>query len=156
MFSILLFICAINDSSQPVIIYVVRHAEKQADQADPDLSEKGHERIRKLNRLLREIELDGVISSQFLRTRRTAEPIASMHQLPVEIIAAEDQAKLVDRLESPGKTLLVVGHSNTIPQIIQALGCSCSPIDDQDYDNLFVLILTADTCRSQKLRFYVD
>ena len=117
-----------------VATYVlVRHAEKDATIADdPPLTAMGEARAQRLADGLRRIPLDAIYSTAYRRTRDTAAPVAASHGLPVLDYAAADAASFAQRLrrEHPRGTVLVVGHSNTVPQLARAL-CACD-VPDMD------------------------
>ena len=122
----------------PLTFVVVRHAEKTSDTArDPELSEAGRARARALARALREAPLVAAWSSGYLRTRQTAAPAAEAHGLePQAYDASLPAAELARRLREANAsgTVLVVGHSNTVPGIVAALcGCEVDPIDEATY-----------------------
>jgi len=132
----------------PTTVILVRHAEKLADSGDPDLSKSGHSRARELNRVLADVPLEALYATQYLRTRRTLEPIASARGLEVTVDRVDGgdlpgysrrfAANLLER--HAGETVLVAGHSNTVPTLIEALGVSPAPtIGEMDYDDLFVV-----------------
>lgn len=100
------------------------------------------------------VPLTEVISTPTLRTQSTAQPIAESHQLDLTLVDIGDFSNLLATLPQKGGTYLIVGHSNTLPAWIEALGCSCEPIDDQDYDNLFLISLDPSGCSS--LRFQIE
>ncbi len=145
----------IGSDEQLKVIYFVRHAEKITEVEDPDLSILGLERVKQLNRLMLDVPFDGVISSEFLRTRRTAEPIAAQHDLDVEVIPASKPEQLISRVKGTGSFLLVVGHSNTIPDLIQRLGCPCDEISETEYDHVFVVVLSGSQCLSHSLKMHI-
>ena len=123
-------------------LIVVRHAEKAADPSrDPELTTAGEQRAARLAGLLAGEPLEAAYSTDFQRTRRTAQPAADAHGLDVAIYdaeqpAAEFAASLKQR--HPGESVLVVGHSNTVPDIVAALcACDVAPIDESQYDNLY-------------------
>lgn len=124
-------------------IFVVRHAEKAegGDAKNPELSTAGQERAGRLGQMLRDAGIAAVYATEFKRTQQTAEPVARTLRLEVEVIAANDDAALVARLRAVRESALVVGHSNTLPEIIKALGIQ-APVEltESDYDNLFVVL----------------
>jgi broad specificity phosphatase PhoE len=139
-------------------VYLVRHAEKAAQPPeDPPLLEAGVTRSRELARVLSEAGITAVYASQFLRTKQTAAPVADRLGLEVETIpvktvtsdpggvARESIHGIVEAIYgNDGKTALIVGHSNTIPEVVRALGCENVPaIGDKDYDDLFVVTVSA-------------
>jgi broad specificity phosphatase PhoE len=126
-------------------IFLVRHAEKAAAGGDdPDLSDSGRARAESLAKVLQDASLSAIYTTELKRTRQTAAPLAKSLNLEATVIPAKDQAALVGKLQGSSGNILVVGHSNTLPDIIKALGVATSvKIADNDYDNLFVLILDA-------------
>lgn len=105
-------------------IYLVRHAEKAADgTADPKLSEAGKERTISLVYTLQEDTLDAVFSTNTLRTKSTGYPIADYNNLEVRIYDPRNQHLFLKKVikQFKGKTILIVGHSNTIPKLLNLL-----------------------------------
>lgn len=129
-------------------VYVVRHAEKVDASRDPQLSDRGMTRARALAASLKDAGLDAVFVTQFVRTGETARPSAEAEGLTPEVITAgggavKDHALAVARAvraRPAGEAVLVVGHSNTVPAIVAALGGpEMGEICDAQYANLFVL-----------------
>ncbi len=120
-------------------IYLVRHAEKMADVGkDPDLSPAGRQRAQNLARLLAEAEIKHIYVTSWKRTQETAAPLAEMLHLQPEITTETES--LVPKLKSADGNVLVVGHTNTIPAMLQALGVRAAiTLDENAYDNLFIL-----------------
>jgi broad specificity phosphatase PhoE len=133
----------------PVFVYVVRHAERADDGLapdrmldDPPLSEAGRARARQLAELLRGVDLTGVHSTDYERTRSTAQPLSAAHGLELEIYDAGDIGALAERLRASPGTHVVVGHSNTGPALVEALGAEPgSPIDALEYDRVYVVVV---------------
>jgi broad specificity phosphatase PhoE len=122
-------------------IFLVRHAEK-ASGDDPDLTEAGHARAESLATVLKDAGITAIYTSEVKRTQQTAAPLAKALRVEPAVILAKDSAALVAKLKSSSGNVLVVGHSNTIPEIIKALGITTSVnISDSDYDNLFLVVL---------------
>ncbi len=147
-----LAICTSVASPQPATVILVRHAEKAAAPADdPALSAAGSQRARDLAAALADAGVDAIVTTQFLRTRATAAPLAhAIGREPIVVAAGADvhaHAEAVAaavRARPAGETVLVVGHSNTIPAIIEALGGPrFADLCDQQYSSLFVLELPA-------------
>ncbi|GEM_PF-2850135 len=134
----------------PTIVYVVRHAEKSdADPADrdPALSPAGLARSEALETALQEATLAAAFATEYKRTQLTVEPAARSHHIPVTIADARNPAGLAARIIQGfrGKAVLVAGHSNTVPAVLQALGVSDAPkLAESDYDDLFILTLAGD------------
>jgi broad specificity phosphatase PhoE len=124
-------------------IFFVRHAEKApAAGNDPDLSEAGRARAESLAITLKDSGVSAIFVTDLKRTQQTAAPLAKMLHLEPVIVPAKDSASLLAKLRASTGNALVVGHSNTIPDLIKALGIATPiQIEDNDYDNLFVLVL---------------
>ena len=133
--------------SQPSTVVLVRHGEKALEPPnDPPLSPAGQQRARDLVKALADAHVTTIITTQFERTKLTAKPLAdSLHVTPAVVAVANLKAQ-IDTIAArvkgakKGSTVLVVGHSNTIPLIIAALGGPKMPdLCDAEYSNLFVL-----------------
>ena len=134
--------------------YLVRHAEKVtageamqiADPKDPPLTEAGQARAVQLADLLQDKGIDAVWSSDYRRTRDTALPLATRLGLVVQLYDPSDPDSLVSALKArPQDSVLVVGHSNTIPNLAALLGMSPGePIDEaNEYDRLYRIDLVS-------------
>ena len=134
--------CAPRDTSQDTTVLVVRHAEKEWEDGDPPLSDAGWERAETLRQVLEESGVSVMFSTQYVRTSQTLEPIADRLGLEIAVHDAGDSEGLAARIlaEHPGEVVLVSGHSNTVPEIVAALGApEPAPIEDAEYDNLYVV-----------------
>ena len=128
-------------------VIVVRHAEKVDDSRDPVLSEAGAKRAEALAEILEHAGLDVVYASQYQRTRLTAMPAAeaagsSVRIEPIEGDIEDWAQAFAEQLvqEHPGQTILVAGHSNTVPPLVAALcRCEVAPLADSDYDRIYIL-----------------
>jgi phosphohistidine phosphatase SixA len=129
-------------SAQPVV-FIVRHAEKANASKDIDLSRAGLSRAQALAKTLRDANITAIYVTEFKRTQQTAAPLArALHIRPINL-AAKDTATLTTKLRAAHGNVLVVGHGNTIPNLIQAMGISKQlNIAENDYDDLFVVTLT--------------
>ena len=132
-------------STETTTFFFVRHAEKEKDQKDPALTEEGRERANQLAKILQDVPLDAIYSSDYNRTKQTAEPIAKQKGISVQLYDPSD-------LEGTGKSILekhergkilVVGHSNSTPNFINLIAGSekASSIDESEYSNLYILNL---------------
>ncbi|MEY2625489.1 MAG: hypothetical protein RL412_1264 [Pseudomonadota bacterium] len=134
-------------TSQPTVVIVVRHAEKLSDDGsrDPPLSAIGQERAHKLVSSLRDVGIRTVYASDTRRAQETAEPIAASLGLVVERYPGREVAALIDRVlkNGVGQTVLVVGHSNTVPEIISRLtrGSESVVLRDDEYDAMFIVTI---------------
>lgn len=127
----------------PGTVIVVRHAEKAAAPADdPVLSPLGRGRAEALAEFLAPARIDAVYASQYQRTDATAAPLAARLSLPVQRYEADDVPGLVDALKRRhrGDTVLVVGHSNTVPEIVRELsGRDIGEITEDRYGDVFIV-----------------
>ena len=139
-------------------VFLVRHAEKaDVPGSDPPLSDRGRARAESLARLLRSAGVRAVFTSQFQRTQQTAEPLAkrlgvAAAAVPLAVkqsnpreVTEESIRELTKRVEAhAGQAVLIVGHSNSVPDVIRALGGDTVPkIDEGSFDDLFVVTVYA-------------
>lgn len=129
---------------QVTTFILVRHAEKQMGDK-PALTEAGTARAERLAFMLERVDLDAVYSTRTKRTRSTAEPTAASHNLRVIDYDARELEEFATKLKSlyKGKTVLVVGHSNTTPALANYLtGTDDFPrFSELDYTNYYVVTL---------------
>lgn len=126
-------------------IYIVRHAEKQ-DGKDPLLTPAGNARAGDLMRFLKDEMVQKIYVTQYRRTQNTSDSLRiQLHIDTVHYRADTLCDNLVNAIMEHsdfGKTILVIGHSNTIPQIIRKFGVHDYPygdLADNDYDHLFLI-----------------
>src|SRR5260370_10073173 len=138
---LLFFVSVSMVSAQPVVV-IVRHAEKATNGGtDPDLSSVGRARADALARILKDSGITAIFTSEFKRTQETAAPTATSALVAATCVAAKDTAALVAKLHQLNGNALVVGHGDTIPNIIKALGINV-PINTPDADYSELLIVT--------------
>jgi len=142
LFLVAMFCAALPARAQQAV-FLVRHAEKADASKDPVLSSKGQARARALSTLLRDAGITAIWATDLRRTQLTAQPLAKLKKLEVRVHAAKDISGLVAevrRMAANGKAL-VVGHSNTLPEIAAALGVrERIEIADDEYDALLVVV----------------
>jgi broad specificity phosphatase PhoE len=152
---ILTLVCVALGSASAVeaqrAVLVVRHAERarEGPEADIPLSKTGAEHAARLAEILKSAGVTAVYATDTTRARQTGEPLAQMQRLLVKIYDTRDEkgnmtaAPLAARLKADEKdgVVLVVGHSNTVPDVLAAFG-SKDPvrIGPDDYGDLFVLV----------------
>jgi broad specificity phosphatase PhoE len=136
------------------VIVVTRHAERADGGAsmgnDPPLSEAGTRRAAALAQSLEKLGVSAVYTTQYKRTKETAQPAATALGLAIterpataanQASYAQDLAKEI-LAKHAGQVVLVVGHSNTVPAIVGAFGIAgVAPIPDSDYGDLFVVVV---------------
>lgn len=129
------------DAVEPGVIYVVRHGEKTGNDGDPELTAQGRVRAAHIAAILRKTGIRQVFSSKTARTRQTAAPTAALLGLPVKEYDARQPEKMIEELKAAGGNALVVGHSNTIGQLVSLLGGDPGPaLGDDEYDRLYQLV----------------
>jgi broad specificity phosphatase PhoE len=138
-------------------VFLVRHAEKNVQSMDIDshLTEKGHQRAAELARTLADAEIGYVYSSDFIRTRNTAAPVADQFGLEIELYETSMLHDLADTIKARGGRHLVVGHSNTTPILVEILGGEPGvPIVEQtEYDRLYILTIINGEVNTVLLRY---
>ena len=142
-------------AAQTVII--VRHGEKVADgSANPDLTEAGRARALALSQVLADAGVTRVLSTPYTRTRETARPVAEAAGVAVTELSGGPVEPFVQaaRAAAPEDVILIVGHSNTVDKIAQALGdAHAETLTDCDHDRLVVLTLDGDRTRVVRGRY---
>lgn len=126
-----------------IVVYLVRHAET-ADNGTPDppLSVAGQIRVQTVRAILGNAGLTHVHSTDYQRTRETARPIAEEAGVSVLPYDPSDLEAFAAELSSTPGRHLVAGHSNTTPQLVEALGGeSQGEIDEMEYDRLYIVVL---------------
>lgn len=127
-------------------VFVVRHAERADGGAagmttsDPNLSEAGKARAQSLAAVLKDAGITAIYVTEYKRTQQTAAPLAAALSVQVTVVPSKDVAALIGQLKGSGGNSLVIGHSNTVPEVIEQLGIA-DPVKlaDTDYDFLFVV-----------------
>ena len=140
------------------MVIVVRHAERADGGAgtaatmttgnDPELSEAGKARAEKLAAMLADAGVVAIYTTEFRRTKDTAAPLAAKIGVKVEPVTSKDVSAVVAKIKSHTTgAVLVVGHSNTVPQIVKALGGSDVKVADDEYDSIFFVAANGTTTR---------
>jgi broad specificity phosphatase PhoE len=128
-------------------VVLIRHAEKAIDHKDPSLSEIGQIRAKQLAEELAKTKLTLAISTQFVRTKETLAPIIDAQKIPLLVLPATKNInqhieQVVEQVKRHDGNLIIAGHSNTVPLIIEAIGGPKIPMLSKDeYDKLFILSL---------------
>ncbi len=152
-FFLLLFLCSLNiivKGQNPTVIYLVRHAEKVTTDPinkDPQLTEKGQKRALDLAKKLKKQKLSAIYSTDFQRTKSTAQPIADKIKQSVKIYDPKLLETFIETIlqENKGKKMLIVGHSNTVLETIEAMGGKrpIEKISDNEYDFFFTVKISS-------------
>ncbi|HEV2734235.1 MAG TPA: phosphoglycerate mutase family protein [Longimicrobiaceae bacterium] len=150
--ALLLALCGLSlpdlaAAQEPTVVVLVRHAEKAAAGGqDPELSAAGTARAGALAAALAQAGVDAVVTTQLRRTQLTARPLMQELGLRPEVVPAggpDHPRAVADAVRRhAGRTVLVVGHSNTVPAIVTALGAPpMGELCDHEYSNLFIMVL---------------
>jgi broad specificity phosphatase PhoE len=125
-------------------IFVVRHAERTGE-PDPPLNAEGVRRAQSLAKVLADANVKHFYASEMLRTQQTAEPSAKAAGKRVEVKKQTEMQGLIQAIRATAagdEATLVVGHGNTVPQIVEALsGVKIPPIRSDEHDRLIVVTL---------------
>lgn len=137
-------------ASASTIVLLVRHAEKASDAEASPLTEAGAERSQALVRVAEAAGVSAIYSTQFKRNRDTAQPISERLKIAVTELPIKDLQNPADYGKTlarditekhAGQTVLVVGHSNTIPLVLEALTGQPPLADHAEYSDLFIVTI---------------
>ena len=147
-----LLLFSINTFSQEVnedisTYYFIRHAEKdRSDSSNPNphLNEKGLARSKKWSNVFSNVKFDLIYSTDYFRTKETALPTATSNNLDITLYNSKDFNSNTFLKETRGKTVLVVGHSNSTPLIVNAIigKDKYNTIDDKNNANLYIITIS--------------
>lgn len=152
--TLLIAVASLAQPAPQTLVYIVRHGEKASEpRRDPGLTRAGEARATALAERFADADLTGIVTSNFSRTRATARPLAKAAGIEPVVIRYrpgdfESHGRAVAeeiRMRFAGGSVLIVGHSDTVPWIVRALG---GPEMEQlceatEYASLFILTLEA-------------
>lgn len=123
---------------------LVRHAEKMSDEDDPKLTQEGVNRALLLSDMVSMANVSAIYSTNYQRTKATVQPVSEMAGVPVTIYEPVPDREVTEEWikKHRGETVLISGHSNTIPNLANQLLLRThfdSHFDDMDYGNLLVI-----------------
>lgn len=135
---------ALRKLSFPRTIVLVRHAEKAAEpREDPNLSEAGAERAKRLSDMFAKSGVTHAFATEYQRTQQTLSLLSVASGVTVQVVPARAPDALLSALDSlPRNAVAVVaGHSNTVPQLVEKLtgGQTKVKLEDSEYDRIFVV-----------------
>ena len=142
-------------SDQQLVVFLVRHAEKVDQSRNSDLSEDGYLRAEELARTLADASIGHIHSTDFIRTRKTAEPVAALFGLEIELYDHKDLFAFSDSLKARGGRHLVVGHSGTTPDLVDILGGDPGTAieENNEYDRLYIITISKYEVNTVLLRY---
>lgn len=136
-----------NFADTVTTLIVVRHAETTGVGSNPPLSAAGQERAMELVRILKDVPIKGVYTTNYARTMQTAQPSATDKGLTLQLYDPLEPSSFADNVLAAhhGEVVLVIGHSNTVSTLLNMLTGSntYSTIPDSEYDNLYVVTVLA-------------
>ncbi len=149
---------ALNTNKNDVTILLLRHAEKeQSQKANPGLSDQGEKRAIRLNEMLSELKIDSVHSTKYNRTMLTIKPIIENKPVVFQAYDPSNLGIIASKLAKAkkGSVHLVVGHSNTTPELVNLLmeNEKLEWIEEKEYDHLYVVQINGNKKKLLELKF---
>lgn len=147
--SLFILLCWLNPIHAQRVIILVRHAEKEGGTGDVALTTAGRNRAAQLAQALADAGVDAVFTTPYQRTSQTAQPLAERIKITPSVLDVREKADtFVKRLhqEHPEGVVVIVGHSNTIPMLVDVILRRRSGISiaDDEFDKIFVLTAKKD------------
>ncbi len=138
--------------------YLIRHAEKDRsdpENIDPELNQKGLGRAMHWAEILEEVSLDAIYTTDFERTTMTAAPTAVKKDITLMYYDPDELDIELFKSNNTGNDVLIVGHSNSTPELVNKLigEEKYGPMDDYDNGSLFIVQLTGDQVTDTRLHF---
>jgi broad specificity phosphatase PhoE len=154
---------SVLSKSQTTTLVLLRHAEKDTSlpgatmmKADPPLSAQGERRAASLPELLKTYKIDSLFSTNYIRTKSTLQPLAQKIGLPIQLYDPNQLSGFAQQLrQAKGKTMVIVGHSNTIPSLVNLLiqQNKYQNLPDSVYNQIWIITLKNDQV-SEKIIIY--
>lgn len=146
------------NQEQMTTYYFIRHAEKDESppqNKDPELTEEGKARAAKWAEIFKEVDFDMIYSSDYNRTRSTATAIADKRNKQVELYDPRNLNSKEFQERTKGKTVLVVGHSNTNPAFVNSVlrVKKYGDIDEKESGSLFIVQIAPDGTESSQVLY---
>lgn len=161
-FAFFLFTFASTDlfaQHRKLTIILVRHAEKDiaptADKVNPNLTPEGKLRAANLVKKIKKYKPDAIFSSDFIRTRLTAQPLAEKRKITVQIYDHRNLPAMADLIMSGKiKRIVVVGHNSTTPALANLLikEEKYKPLAETEYDKIWVIKIKKNTRKPNKIK----
>ena len=138
-----------SDTEKGTTFIFVRHGEKADNTPNTNLSDVGNNRAKALSRILSKVKVDAIFTTPLNRTKQTAQYVAENNNLSIQTYDIDSNfAKMTDHLAQKykGKTVLIVGHSNTLPINIARITNNKNQviIPETEFDNLYIIQLNSD------------
>lgn len=151
--------CSSKIKKDEVVIYLVRHAEKDLSDptnVNPALTAEGEARAEKLVQEMKGVKLEGVYSTKYDRNINTVKPLCSDRDLEIQNYVAFEFSGILDFMKTnKGKAFLICGHGDNLLPMVDYLGGD-RPIESlghTEYDKIFKIKITDDTCIVEMLLY---
>ncbi|MEP2935101.1 MAG: histidine phosphatase family protein [Gilvibacter sp.] len=147
----------VDTTQKTTVYYFIRHAEKDRSDSsnkNPDLTAMGQLRAKNWSKVFTHVDLDAVYSTSYNRTEQTAAPVARSKELELQSYDPRDLYSAAFRAATVGKTVLVVGHSNTTPAFVNTILKEerFPNMDDSNNGALYIVTLVGDQTTVQVLQ----
>lgn len=133
-------VCAVSQTR----VVLVRHAEKTAESKDPGLTDEGYARAEALVHVLEPFSVSALYSTNYKRTKFTLKPLAEALNLEIQTYPPVDTEAFREMVKQhDGQTIVVSGHSNTVPMLVNALmgENAYAALPEWQYDNLYIVLV---------------
>lgn len=143
-----------EQTNESTVIYCIRHAEKESNSSNPNLTETGFNRAKNWSRIFSEINFDRIYSTNYFRTIQTVTPVAKKNKKEITHYSFRTIDMQQFQKECLGKTVLVVGHMNTIPTFVNNLINEnvYQDIDEDAFGNLYIITIVGKLVTHQLLK----
>ena len=163
IFGLLLFACCsvseLSAQHRKLTIILLRHAEKDLskdmDAANPELSAEGKIRAEKLVSIVRKYQPDAIFSTDYIRTRSTVRPLARSRRMMTQIYEPRNLKQMQELILSGKlKRLIVVGHNNTTPALVNMLigQEKYKPLAESEYDKIWIVKIKRNKKKPNKVK----
>lgn len=166
LFIFILALCSIEHPSEENIqtqetmttYYFIRHAEKEVNDPslkDPELTEAGNIRAKNWAEILKEVDFDLIYTTDYIRTRKTAAAVANRQEKELSLYDPKRLYSDDFQEKTKGKTVLVVGHSNTNPRFVNAIleKKVYEDLPESEYGSLFIVNISPDGTKSHQVHY---
>jgi len=153
---ILLCFLGVSQTYADGTFYLLRHAEKQKDGTkDPHLTKRGEQRAAYLAQQLSLANVTKIYSTDYTRTLETAKPLSELLGVSVELYNPRKLEEFAEALKKETGHIVIVGHSNTTPQLTALLsGAEVDSMDESEYENLYQVVLIGDKARMSRFKIF--
>lgn len=134
--------CATKPLPTTYTVYLTRHFEKTKETQDPELTVKGKKQAEIFASLLDNKAISAIYSTDYRRTMLSAKPLANTLNIAIEIYDPRNPEAIIDKVTTSAQNQVIVGHSNTIPDLVTRLGGQSQLISESEYGLVFAVSIT--------------